>query len=223
LAAVETALRNPSTPPSDLARLAHTEQVATRALIRHPEWQGEVMGRLPATVKPIVEANLLAGTELSRLASSEPRDLPNWKIVAPPPPAALRAEYRAAESATGVGWQYLAAIHLVESRMGRIRGDSSAGAQGPMQFLPSTWDAYGGGGDINSYHDAILAAARLLKANGAPGDMNNALFRYNPSQRYVRAITAYADQMKSDERAYLAYYHWQVYYFDTWLPEGYGS
>jgi membrane-bound lytic murein transglycosylase B len=122
-----------------------------------------------------------------------------------------------------VPWQYLAAIHLVESRMGRIRGESSAGAQGPMQFLPSTWAVYGGGGDINSYHDAILAAARYLRANGAPADMDNALFRYNPSSRYVRAVSAYAGQMKADERAYLGYYHWQVYYFGTWLPEGYGT
>lgn len=220
LAQAEAAIRNPTTPAADLPRLGHTQQVATRALAAHPEWEATVNGRLPADVRPTVEAHVMAARELRALSSSEARELPNWRIVAPPPAPELLAEYKSAEAATGVGWQYLAAIHLVESRMGRIRGDSSAGAQGPMQFIPSTWAAYGGGGDVNSYHDAILAAARLLRANGAPANMQNALFRYNPSNRYVRAVAAYADQMRADERAYLGYYHWQVYYFETWLPEG---
>ncbi len=34
-------------------------------------------------------------------------------------------------------WYYLAAINLIETRMGRIDGLSTAGAQGPMQFLPA--------------------------------------------------------------------------------------
>ena len=143
--------------------------------------------------------------------------------MAPLPAAELLAEYRAAEAATGVPWQYLAAVHFVETRMGRIRGNSVAGAQGPMQFIPSTWEIYGAGGDINDTHDAILAAARLLRANGAPSDMASALYAYNPSRRYVRAVTSYAEQMMADERAYLGYYHWQVYYGGRLLPEGYGS
>jgi membrane-bound lytic murein transglycosylase B len=49
------------------------------------------------------------------------------------------AAYQAAEAKLAVSWEYLAAIHLVETGLGRIRGTSSAGAQGPMQFLPSTW------------------------------------------------------------------------------------
>ncbi|HEX6595380.1 MAG TPA: lytic transglycosylase domain-containing protein [Acidimicrobiales bacterium] len=220
LAQVETAIRNPSTPAADLPRLGHTQQVATRALAERSEWDATVYVRLPPDVRSTVEAHVAAARDLRQLASDSPRELPNWRIVAPPPPAELLAEYKSAEAATGVGWQYLAAIHLVESRMGRIRGDSSAGAQGPMQFIPSTWAAYGAGGDVNSYHDSIHAAARLLRANGAPGNMDNALFNYNRSNRYVRAVSAYADQMKADERAYFGYYHWQVYYFDTWLPEG---
>lgn len=111
--------------------------------------------------------------------------------------------------------------------MGRIRGTSVAGAQGPMQFLPSTWSRYGGGGDIDSNRDSILAAARMLAANGAPGDMAAALFRYNPSRHYVVAITAYASVMRAEERAYRGYYHWQVYYRmpdgDRLLPVGYGA
>ena len=117
-------------------------------------------------------------------------------------------------------WEYLAAIHLVETRMGRIRGDSSAGARGPMQFIPTTWDIYGEGGDIESTRDSIHAAARLLRANGARTDMAAALFRYNNATRYVRAVTVYAQQMEADERTYLAYHGWQVYYGPRLLPEG---
>jgi membrane-bound lytic murein transglycosylase B len=107
--------------------------------------------------------------------------------------------------------------------MGRIRGVSIAGARGPMQFMPRTWDAYGEG-DIDDPHDAIRAAARYLVASGAPGDMRRALFAYNRSENYVDAIANHAEVMKADERAYLGYYHWQVYYRlttgDVILPVG---
>ena len=109
--------------------------------------------------------------------------------------------------------------------MGRIRGTSVAGAQGPMQFMPATWERYGEG-DVNSDRDSIRAAARYLRANGAPSRMADALFRYNQSQRYVRAVTAYAEVMRADPVAYRGYYQWQVYYLttrgDILLPVGYG-
>ena len=108
-------------------------------------------------------------------------------------------------------WPYLAAIHLVETRMGRIRGLSSAGAQGPMQFMPATWSQYGRG-DINDDHDAILAAARYLKAAGAPANMAKALFAYNHAQAYVNALLDYADAMKADPNEYRGYWGWLVYY-----------
>jgi membrane-bound lytic murein transglycosylase B len=152
--------------------------------------------------------------------------LPSWRIVEPAPADELLAHYRAAEAEFGVPWNYLAAIHLVETAMGRIRGTSSAGAQGPMQFIPTTWAAYGQG-DINDTGDSIRAAARYLRASGAPRDMDTAVFRYNPSQRYVRAVTAYAGIMAARPEAYRAYYHWQVYYLtrtgDVHLPVGYGA
>jgi soluble lytic murein transglycosylase-like protein len=110
-----------------------------------------------------------------------------------------------------VPWSILAAVNFVESAFGRVRSASEAGARGPMQFLPSTWRAYGMGGDIDDPHDAILAAANLLRRAGAPGDLNRALFAYNHSRDYVRAIRLFAERMAADERTFLAYYAWQVY------------
>lgn len=121
---------------------------------------------------------------------------------------------------------FRSAIHLVETRMGRIHGTSSAGAQGPMQFIPETWASYGEG-DVTDDHDAIQAAARYLASRGAPTDMDRALYSYNNDDRYVAAIKAYASVMLDEPRAYEGYHAWQVFYAtaDTTylLPEGYGT
>jgi hypothetical protein len=226
LARVERGLRSPKTRPTEIDRLSWEQQSAYRALSAHPDWLEDVVTRLPEDVQPIVTANEQAGRDLEALGGEGPRpqDLPDWRIVPPPPVETLRAYYAEAEAASGIPWAYLASIHLVETRLGRIRGTSSAGAQGPMQFIPATWARYGQG-DINDNRDAILAAARLLQDNGGPGDMSRALFRYNNSNRYVEAVESYAQLMLSDERAFLGYFGWQVYYATAdgtfVLPEGY--
>lgn len=128
-------------------------------------------------------------------------------------------------AATGVGWNYLAAINLVETGLGRIVGVSDAGAQGPMQFLPSTFAEYGDGGDILSPHDSIMAAGRYLAANGFADDYDYALFRYNQSDRYVRAVNDYAAALATDPATFAGYYRWDIYYHttagDVLLPIGY--
>jgi hypothetical protein len=226
LGRVERALRAPTTRPAEINRLGREQQNAYRALSTHPRWLEDVVARLPTDVQSIVTANERAGRDLAALGGEgpRPRQLPDWNIVSPPPVEVLRSYYAEAEAASGVPWAYLASIHLVETRLGRIRGTSSAGAQGPMQFIPETWARYGQG-DINDNRDAILAAARLLQANGGPADMSRALFRYNNSNRYVEAVESYAQLMLSDERAFLGYYGWQVYSATTdgtfLLPEGY--
>ena len=160
----------------------------------------------------MVTANAVRASRLLRRLTDPQPKMPPWRILAPPPPKELLGYYRLAQRRMGVPWTYLAAIHLVESRMGRIRGPSTAGALGPMQFLPSTWDLYGAGGDINDPHDAILAAARLLVANGAPGDMAGALYHYNPSRYYVRAVSMFARTMQRSPSAYRGYWSWRVLY-----------
>ena len=67
------------------------------------------------------------------------------------------------------------------------------------------------GGNIRDPRDAIPGAANLLRANGAPRDYRRALYRYNPSPRYVRAVLAYARQMARDERRFHAFYALQVF------------
>jgi membrane-bound lytic murein transglycosylase B len=80
-----------------------------------------------------------------------------------------------------------------------------------MQFLPSTWREYGMGGDIDDPRDAILAAANYLRRSGAPGDVDRALFAYNHSTSYVRAIRRFARRMRADAQTFLSYYAWQVF------------
>ena len=170
-----------------------------------------VLASLHPGNRALVRAYLVAAGPLRSLTDPQ-RRLPDWRIVAPPPVEALLGHYRLAQRRTGVPWEYLAAIHLTETRMGRIRGTSTAGAQGPMQFLPSTWEIYGAGGDIRDPRDAILAAARLLRANGAPDRMAAALYRYNPSDLYVRAVLAYAGAMRRHDWAYAGLWQWRVLY-----------
>ena len=222
--AVQT-LRDDDAAPGDLRRAAEFQQYAIRVLAyASPEFGRAVTGRLTRQAALVIRPGVVAGRELAAMTTPELR-LPRWRIIAPPPAKQLLAHYRAAQRRTGVPWNYLAAIHLVETRMGRIRGVSSAGARGPMQFLPSTWAMYGAGGDISNHRDAILAAGRLLKANGAPGDMADALWHYNPSDRYVRAVSEYAHTMARAPWAYRACWHWRVLYSHTRgtyvLPVGY--
>jgi hypothetical protein len=211
LAMVEASLRDPNVTGVQLAWLGHLQQLDYSRLQDYPEWKDSVLGALPEKTRTAVNGSLEAGKQLRQLSGPIPKSLPDWKIVAPAPIDDLMAFYKEAETTFGVPWYYLASIHLVETRMGRIRGLSSAGAQGPMQFMPATWAFYGRG-DINSDHDSILGAARYLKASGAPDNMPKALFAYNHAQAYVNALTLYAEAMKADAAAYRGYHGWQVYY-----------
>ena len=222
---VEALIRDPSATADQLAWAGHAEQLDISRLADYPEWTDQALAALPPTPKATITAAIEAGKQLRQLhAGPIPKSLPDWHIVQPPPIEELMSYYKEAEATFGVPWYVLASINLIETRMGRIRGDSSAGAQGPMQFIPSTWASYGAGGDVNSYHDSILAAARYLKAAGAPGDMDKAIFAYNHSLFYVNAVKGYGEAMHADPLAYRGFYGWQVYYptldGPIWMPPG---
>jgi hypothetical protein len=226
LVADEQALRDPSTPEPALTAAARRQQAAYRAIGRNTEWDAVIRARIPPSLLETYDRNVDARRQL--YAMTEVKDtVPAWRIVPPAPADALMDYYREAEAATGVGWNYLAAINLIESRLGSIEGDSTAGAQGPMQFLPSTFDAYGNGGDINSPRDSIMAAGRYLAANGFANDRDSAIFRYNNADRYVRAVNDYAAVLAADPAAFSGYYRWDVYFRttagDVLLPVGYES
>ncbi len=109
-------------------------------------------------------------------------------------PPFLLPIYQAAGRAYGIPWQVLAAINEVETDYGRDLSLSSAGAEGWMQFLPSSWATYGvdanGDGYADPYNpaDAIFAAARYLKAAGGARHIDAAIFAYNHSQSYVASV-----------------------------------
>ena len=211
LVTAERAVRDPAVTGAKLGYMGHLQQLAYRRLLERPDLRDAVFAAIPPDLRGSADFNLAASADLWLFGPVRVTELPDWRIVSAPPINDLMRYYREAEAQFGVSWSYLAAINLVETRMGRIRGDSYAGAQGPMQFMPKTWDAYGDG-DVNDPRDAILAAARYLSATGAPDDMERAIWHYNHDPEYVDAVMKYAAVMKGDPNAFRGYYGWQVYY-----------
>jgi hypothetical protein len=217
LVADEHTLRDPSTGEAALEAAAHRQQAAYRAIGQHPEWDATTRPRIPTALLDVYDRNVDARRALNAITPSR-TTLPAWRIVPPAPADQLLGFYHQAETETGVGWNYLAAINLVETRLGSIDGVSTADAQGPMQFLPSTFAAYGQGGDIHSPHDSIIAAGR---------DRDHAIYRYNHASDYVRAVNQYAALIGGDPAAFAGYYRWDVYCRttagDVLLPIGYAA
>ncbi len=106
------------------------------------------------------------------------------------------AKYRLGQRGPAI----LAAINWEETGFGTNLGVSSAEAEGWMQFLPSSWEAFGvdgnGDGVKDPYNpwDAIFAAARLLRHLGAPGNWHDAIFGYNHAEWYVEDVLADAEK-----------------------------
>jgi soluble lytic murein transglycosylase-like protein len=196
--------------PRDVTLLALYQQRILRLMTARRSLGDATLARLPGDIRADARATVLARRDLAAIPRSTGR-LPRVRVAEAAPAADLRSYYGEAERRFGIDWSVLAAINFVESAFGRIRSASEAGARGPMQFLPATWRQYGMGGDIDSPRDAILGAANYLHRAGASVSLDRALFAYNHSTRYVRAIRRFAGRIRVDERTFLSYYAWQVF------------
>jgi peptidoglycan hydrolase CwlO-like protein len=157
------------------------------------------LARLSARARALTAAEQ-AAARLRALAAAAARA--GAALVDRAHPMAIPPEYRrlyvaAATTCRGLAWQVLAAVGQVESGHGRNMGPSSAGAMGPMQFMPATFDHYAvdgdhdGVADIMDPADAIYTAAAYLCANGGgngPAGLHTALFHYNHAEWYVQLV-----------------------------------
>lgn len=199
----------PSKEGHSVALGALWQQKLMRRLVIQPATARKVIARLPSRVARFVKKRVEAGAGLRSLTSPITGRI-TLKTTPPTPYEKLQRFYRQGERRFDIPAEILASLNFVESKFGRLLGPSSAGAQGPMQFIPSTWATYGHG-DINDPRDSIIAAARYLKASGAPHDMRGALFAYNRSLAYVDAVLIYASEMARRSDAFLDFYFWQVF------------
>jgi membrane-bound lytic murein transglycosylase B len=192
--------------PSVVTAAAQERQWLIRVAARDASTAADVIRLAPAE-----RDDLRARRDLLALANRTPPLKEKIRLGRAPPPAKLLQWYREAQRRFGVRWQLLAAINFVESAFGKVRNTSVAGAEGPMQFEPATWRAYGLGGDVHDPHDAILGAANYLRMSGARRDERHALFHYNPSWLYVDAVLRYAHRIAAKRYAFYEYYAWRVY------------
>ncbi|HKA27297.1 MAG TPA: lytic transglycosylase domain-containing protein [Gaiellaceae bacterium] len=196
-------------PPSEVTLDALYDQRIELLLAGNPGLARATLRLVPAAFARQFQANLAVRRDLWRL--TPPTHRRRFRTGPSLPPANLLRYYREAERRFGVRWNLLAAVNFVESAFNKLRNNSAAGAQGPMQFIPATWRAYGMGGDVHDPHDAIMGAANYLRANGAPTDNRRALFHYNQSALYVAAVLRYAREIRNDRRAFYVYYARQVF------------
>ncbi|HVF53552.1 MAG TPA: lytic transglycosylase domain-containing protein [Actinomycetota bacterium] len=202
-------------PPPELVVLqALYGQRLSRMMVRRPQLGREVIARLDGALKEKTKSNFFAGRRLRLLVTPVDPDF-EFKTGRAEPAGDLLRYYKRAEKRFGVDWEILAAVNMVETRFNKIRSNSSAGAQGPMQFMPATWEAYGMGGDVYDPFDAIMGAANYLDASGAPEDYRKALYAYNHADAYVDAVIAYTNVMRRDPERFFEYYNWQVYVITT--------
>lgn len=127
-----------------------------------------------------------------------PIGVPNFVIDSFEIPPFLLPIYQACGTEYGIPWEVLAAINKIETGFGTNLNVSSAGAVGWMQFLPSSWEAFGldanGDGRKDPYNpvDAICAAAHYLKLAGGSKHLYEAILAYNHADWYAQEVLLYA-------------------------------
>ena len=177
-----------------------------RAVARNPKTAAAVV-----KLSPSERDDVAARRDILRLSAGSPPQVGGVTVGPAQPAGTLRSYYAEAEKRFGIRWELLAAINFVESDFGRARTTARADAQGPMQFEPATWRAYGMGGNVNDEHDAILAAANLLAANGGRTDERAGLRHYNLSPLYWDAVLNLAHRIATVPTAFREYYAWKLY------------
>ena len=205
--AVEFAAKN-----ADLRyrQAVRAQQADLLEIARDPDMAADIVALAPEPLSSQIRDTIDAWYAIWRLAGIDEYD----KVRIHPRPLGsalpqdqLLAIYQDAGARYQVDWAVLASINFIESDFGRVNGPSTAGAVGPMQFMPATWEQYGDG-DINDPHDAIWAAARYLFLHGSRTDIGRALFAYNHDWDYVTAIVDYAAVMRRDPSWAARYYYW---------------
>jgi soluble lytic murein transglycosylase-like protein len=202
---------NPKTAPAPAAVVLYAlyQQRLYRLFTRDSQLATRTLALVPQDLATVSRDLLAAQRELYRL--TPPIGVPTIKVAPPRPAPELLSYYREAQRRFKVPWNVLAAVNFVETKFGKLRSASAAGAQGPMQFMPATWRRYGLGGNVQDAHDAILGAANYLSASGAVRNLRNALHHYNPSSAYVDAVLRYARRIGADRTMFYALYSWQVF------------
>jgi murein DD-endopeptidase MepM/ murein hydrolase activator NlpD len=213
----------PATPPSHDGFKAGTTIAGGTAKVHHNESIGDVSGGGSNSGGGVTAPSATGGVQLQAKADSggsqystggtpteanptttiapfgpAPLGVPNFIIDSFEIPPFLLPIYQACGTEYGIPWEVLASINKIESGFGTNMGPSSAGAIGWMQFLPSSWEAFGldanGDGQKDPYNpvDAICAAAHYLKLSGGSNDLYKAIFSYNHADWYVQEVLSYA-------------------------------
>jgi hypothetical protein len=163
-----------------------------------------------AGLAPLTRAVRAAAGRGARIYSLRREQLPVSSSVAGGLPTTYIGLFQqsAARDCPGMSWTILAAIGQIESADGTNEGPSTAGALGPMQFLPSTWRIWGTDGfgqtgtpDIMNPYDAVPSAARMLCADGAASgghSLYQAIFDYNHAGWYVTEVLDLAGAYAAD-------------------------
>lgn len=144
-----------------------------------------------------ISGNLIRDGQVLRIAPIQTRHqgTPASHALIQSAPQALIPVYEAAGRKYDIPWTVLAAIHKQETDFGTSGYDvSSAGAIGPMQFMPSTFAIFGVAApghqtaDIHNVDDAIYSAAHMLHVEGFQSNPYDAIYAYNHSSTYVADI-----------------------------------
>ncbi|HEY4450032.1 MAG TPA: lytic murein transglycosylase [Solirubrobacteraceae bacterium] len=175
----------------------HSTHRSARALAKQPGAGQEPNAAVRGGQKALSPSTLTPSLPLDLRSSIG--GVPSFFIESFRIPPFLLPIYQAAGTAFAIPWQVLAAINEVETDYGRDLSVSSAGAEGWMQFLPSSWALYGvdanGDGFKDPYNpaDAIFAAARYLRAAGGEKNIRAGIYAYNHSQAYVESVMLRAE------------------------------